>query len=163
MKVIPNQPLEHAPRALFKNVELRRDRARFMIPDGSGGWLPITWGEFGDEVRAAASYLLSIGFASGERGAVLGNNCVQWMSAAIGLQAAGGVMVPIYPSSTSEQLAYVVSFALLCSLIVALTVAPALCSRFLGGRAAGRPAFRTGQSLGVCCRSCGGRAGVAHR
>jgi long-chain acyl-CoA synthetase len=109
MQVIPNQPLEHAPRALFKNVELRRDRARFMIPDGSGGWLPITWGEFGDEVRAAASYLLSVGFAAGERGAVLGNNCVQWMSAAIGLQAAGGVMVPIYPSSTSEQIAYVVS------------------------------------------------------
>jgi HAE1 family hydrophobic/amphiphilic exporter-1 len=39
-------------------------------------------------------------------------------------------------AETFKQLAYVVSFALLCSLIVALTVAPALCSRFLGGRAA---------------------------
>jgi HAE1 family hydrophobic/amphiphilic exporter-1 len=31
-----------------------------------------------------------------------------------------------------QQLAWVVSFALLCSLIIALTVVPALCSRFLG-------------------------------
>jgi HAE1 family hydrophobic/amphiphilic exporter-1 len=39
-------------------------------------------------------------------------------------------------AETFKQLAYVVSFALLCSLIVALTVAPALCSRFLRGKAA---------------------------
>ena len=39
-------------------------------------------------------------------------------------------------AETFKQLAYVVSFALLCSLIVALTVAPAMCSRFLRGKAA---------------------------
>ena len=31
-----------------------------------------------------------------------------------------------------QQLAYVVSFSLLCSLVIALTVVPTLCSRFLG-------------------------------
>lgn len=60
-------------------------------------------------MRAAGAYLMSVGFESGQRGAVLGNNCVQWMSAALALQAVGGVMVPIYPSSTPEQIAYVVS------------------------------------------------------
>ena len=39
-------------------------------------------------------------------------------------------------AETFKQLAYVVSFALMCSLIVALTVAPAMCSRFLRGKAA---------------------------
>ena len=38
---------------------------------------------------------------------------------------------------TFQQLAYVVSFSLLCSLVVALTVVPALCSRWL--RTHGRP------------------------
>lgn len=109
MLVVPGQPLEHAPGALFRNVESWRGRARFMIPDGLGGWTPITWGEHVDEVRAAGAYLMSVGFESGQRGAVLGNNCVQWMSAALALQAVGGVMVPIYPSSTPEQIAYVVS------------------------------------------------------
>jgi HAE1 family hydrophobic/amphiphilic exporter-1 len=36
---------------------------------------------------------------------------------------------------TFQQLAYVVSFALFCSLIVALTIVPLLCSRYIGGHA----------------------------
>ena len=47
------------------------------------------------------------------------------------------VFVPVvfmggYSAQTFQQLAYVVSFALLCSLAVALTVVPALCSKYLG-------------------------------
>lgn len=38
---------------------------------------------------------------------------------------------------TFKQLAYVVSFSLLCSLAVALTIVPVLCSRYLGKGAAG--------------------------
>jgi HAE1 family hydrophobic/amphiphilic exporter-1 len=46
------------------------------------------------------------------------------------------VFVPVvfmggYSAQTFQQLAYVISFALLCSLIVALTVVPALCSQIL--------------------------------
>lgn len=40
-------------------------------------------------------------------------------------------------SQVFKQLAYVVSFALLCSLIVALTVVPGLCSKLAGGRTPG--------------------------
>ena len=36
-------------------------------------------------------------------------------------------------AQTFQQLAWVVSFSLLCSLLIALTVVPTLCSRFLGG------------------------------
>ncbi len=48
------------------------------------------------------------------------------------------VFVPVmfiggYTAQTFQQLAYVVSFSLLCSLAVALTVVPALCSRYIGG------------------------------
>ncbi len=47
------------------------------------------------------------------------------------------VFVPVlfmggYSAQTFQQLAYVVSFALLCSLLVGLTVVPALCSKYLG-------------------------------
>ncbi len=47
------------------------------------------------------------------------------------------VFVPVmfiggYAAQTFQQLAYVVSFSLLCSLVVALTVVPALCSRRSG-------------------------------
>ena len=54
------------------------------------------------------------------------------------------VFVPVlfmggYSAQTFQQLAYVVSFALLCSLAVGLTVVPALCSRYLGS---GQSGFR---------------------
>ena len=54
------------------------------------------------------------------------------------------VFVPVlfmggYSAQTFQQLAYVVSFALLCSLVVGLTVVPALCSRYLGS---GQSGFR---------------------
>ena len=39
-------------------------------------------------------------------------------------------------AQTFKQLAYVVSFALFCSLIIALTVVPALCSKLMGRRQA---------------------------
>ncbi len=39
-------------------------------------------------------------------------------------------------AQTFQQLAYVVSFALVCSLIIALTVVPALCSKLVGHREA---------------------------
>ncbi|MYB53242.1 MAG: efflux RND transporter permease subunit [Acidobacteriia bacterium] len=53
------------------------------------------------------------------------------------------VFVPVmfiggYAAQTFQQLAYVVSFSLLCSLVVALTVVPALCSR-RHGTASGGP------------------------
>lgn len=54
---------------------------------------------------------------------------------------------------TFKQLAYVISFSLFCSLVVALTVIPVLSSRYLrGGRDSGKPArglARIGQAAGV--------------
>jgi len=52
------------------------------------------------------------------------------------------VFVPVmfiggYAAQTFQQLAYVVSFSLLCSLVVALTVVPALCSRRRGTASGG--------------------------
>ena len=57
------------------------------------------------------------------------------------------VFVPVlfmggYSAQTFQQLAYVVSFALLCSLVVGLTVVPALCSRYLGSGQSGLRIFR---------------------
>jgi long-chain acyl-CoA synthetase len=46
---------------------------------------------------------------SGDRSAIYAPNRVEWASAALAIQAAGGVMVPVYPASTAEQLSYVAS------------------------------------------------------
>lgn len=60
-------------------------------------------------MREVGSFLAAGDIRPGDRGAVFAPNRVEWASAALAIQAAGGVMVPIYPASTAEQAAYVAS------------------------------------------------------
>jgi long-chain acyl-CoA synthetase len=108
MDVTPFMDLRIAPRAIFDSLPERRARVRFMVPDGQGDWRAVTWGAFAAQIRRTASFLLASGISPTDRACVLGPNRVEWLSAAMAIQAAGGVTVPIYPSGTAEQIAYVV-------------------------------------------------------
>jgi long-chain acyl-CoA synthetase len=108
MDITPFLELKIAPRAVFDTLAERSTRPRFMLPTEDGDWKVVTWGAFAKQIREAALFCASAGLKSGERACVLSPNRVEWMSAALGIQAAGGVMVPVYASSTAEQAAYVV-------------------------------------------------------
>ncbi|MFO0686964.1 MAG: AMP-dependent synthetase/ligase [Sandaracinus sp.] len=95
-----------APRAVFDALAERRSRPRFMLPTKDGDWQVVTWGNYAQQIKDIALFVGTIA-KMGDRGAVLAQNRVEWMSAALGIQAAGGVMVPVYPSSTEEQIEYV--------------------------------------------------------
>lgn len=107
MDITPYMDLKIAPRAVFDALPERRSRPRFMVRTADD-WAAVTWGAFADQIRRCAMYLRSVGVVSGERVAILAPNRVEWMSAALAAQACGGVMVPIYPTSTAEQAGYVV-------------------------------------------------------
>jgi long-chain acyl-CoA synthetase len=110
MDITPFLDLKIAPRAVFDSLADRRTRVRFMVPASptSSDWRAVTWGAFADEIRDIALFLSTF-LKSGDRGAVYAPNRVEWASAALAIQAAGGVIVPIYPASTPEQVAYVAS------------------------------------------------------
>ena len=95
-----------APRAVFDDLSLRASRVRFLVPDGAD-WRAVTWGAFAAEIRDVALFAAAH-LAPGDRAAIFAPNRVEWMSAALAIQAASGVMVPVYPASTAEQAAYVV-------------------------------------------------------
>jgi long-chain acyl-CoA synthetase len=107
MDVTPFLDMKIAPRAVFDGLAERKTRPRFMVPTPDGDYRVVTWGAFADMIRRATVFLSLTGFAPGDRGAVFSNNHVQWVAAALAIQAAGGVMVPIYPASTAEQAAYI--------------------------------------------------------
>jgi long-chain acyl-CoA synthetase len=96
-----------APQQVFTFLEERRSRPRFMVPDEGGDWRAVTWAGYAQAIRELALFLEAEGQRAGDRAAILGNNRVEWIEAALGAQAAGGVVVPIYPSSTADQVAYV--------------------------------------------------------
>jgi long-chain acyl-CoA synthetase len=100
-------PLQPAPAAVFARLPEWRDRPRFLVPH-SEALAIVTWGEYADAIRACAAFLAETCLAPGERAALLAANSVEWAVAALAIQAAGGVLVPIVPSSTVEQIAHVV-------------------------------------------------------
>jgi long-chain acyl-CoA synthetase len=108
MDITPFLDLKIAPSFVFDALGDRKTRVRFMVATGTGDWRAVTWGAFADEIRELALFLTTV-TKSGERSAVFAPNRVEWASAALAIQAAGGVMVPIYPASTADQLAYVAS------------------------------------------------------
>ena len=112
MDVTPfTSQLQIAPRAVFERLATHGDKPRFMLPTADGGWTPITWNAFADEIRAVALFLIGSEMKMGDRVAIFAPNRIEWASAALGVEAAGCVMVPVYPASTAEQAAYIVNHA----------------------------------------------------
>ena len=108
MDITPFTELKIAPRAVFDTLPERRSRVRYMLPTPNGDWRAITWGAHAAQIRQIALFLGTCGLAAGDRAAVYAPNRVEWMAAALGIQAASGVMVPVYAANTAEQAAYVV-------------------------------------------------------
>ena len=129
MDITPFLDLRIAPRAVFDALAERQTRVRFMVPDTAkpGEWRAVTWGTFAQEIRELALFLGTV-LKSGDRGAIYAPNRVEWASAALAIQAAGGVMVPIYPASTPDQVGYVASHS---DAKVIFVDTPALLGRLL--------------------------------
>jgi long-chain acyl-CoA synthetase len=125
--------IDPAPLAVFNRLETHRDKPRFMLPRQGGGWDAVTWGHFATEIEEIGAYLIARGIAHRDRGAVFAPNRVEWMSAALGLEAAGGVMVPVYPASTAEQAAYILEHS---DARVVFVDTPALLARLFAASAA---------------------------
>lgn len=106
--IAPYTELKIAPRAVFDTLPERRSRARFMVPTKDGDWRAVTWGAFAAQIRQVALFLGTAGLGSGDRAAIFAPNRVEWITAALAIQAAGGVMVPVYAANTPEQAAYVI-------------------------------------------------------
>ncbi len=102
--------IQAAPRAVFARLATHRHRARFQVRQ-AGAWHPVTWGQFAIQIRGVARWLIEHELEPGDRVAIYAPNSVAWASAALGAQTAGGVVVPIYPASTPDQVAYILDHA----------------------------------------------------
>ena len=111
MDVTPFLALRPAPRIVLDQLADRGAQVRFRVRQPDGAWAAVTWADYGRQLRAVAAALIADGLEPGQRVAVFGGNSVAWAAAALAVQAAGGVMVPIYPASTATQAAYVLGHA----------------------------------------------------
>ncbi|WP_369246712.1 long-chain fatty acid--CoA ligase [Streptomyces sp. R41] len=73
-----------------------------------GAWHPVTAAAFAREVTAAAKGLIAAGLEPGARVAVMSRTRYEWTVLDFAIWAAGGQSVPIYATSSAEQVEWIV-------------------------------------------------------
>lgn len=70
-------------------------------------WVDVTAAEFHDEVRAVAKGLVAGGLHTGDRVGIMSKTRYEWTVADFAVWTAGGVPVPIYETSSAEQVLWI--------------------------------------------------------
>ena len=96
------------PEMFLHRVSSTPDTEAFFYPDADDTWQSMRWREVGERVRAIACGLRSLGLGLEERAAILCNTRVEWVLVDLGISCARGATTTIYPSSTAEQVEYIV-------------------------------------------------------
>lgn len=70
-------------------------------------WRDITWRELGAAMEAVAGGLIHLGHQPGDRVGLCARNMPEWTQADLGILAARGVTVPLYPTNTPDQARFI--------------------------------------------------------
>ncbi|HEX8760483.1 MAG TPA: long-chain fatty acid--CoA ligase [Pseudonocardiaceae bacterium] len=74
-----------------------------------GGWVDVTAAEFAKQITSVAKGLIASGIERGDRVALLSKTRYEWTLLDYAIWAAGGSTVPIYETSSSEQVEWILS------------------------------------------------------
>jgi len=98
------------PKLVRDNARRLADKVAIREKD-LGIWQSYTWSQYFQQARLIALGLASLGFARGDRIAIVGDNRPQLYWAVMAAQALGGVPVPIYQDSIEREMEYIVDHA----------------------------------------------------
>jgi long-chain acyl-CoA synthetase len=73
------------------------------------GWQPVTAKEFDEEIRAVAKGLIAAGVLIGDRVAIMAKTRYEWTVLDFAIWFAGAIVVPIYETSSVEQVEWILS------------------------------------------------------
>ncbi|UCM87413.1 AMP-dependent synthetase/ligase [Streptomyces marincola] len=95
----------HLPGLLAANAERHGDVAVYAR-DGGEGWADVTARRFHAEVEAVAKGLLRAGIAPGDRVGLMSRTRYEWSLVDFAIWTVGAVTVPVYETSSAEQIAW---------------------------------------------------------
>ncbi|SFK59827.1 AMP-dependent synthetase/ligase [Geodermatophilus ruber] len=101
-------PDEALPDLLTTNVSEHGDEVGLRVRR-DGHWQDVTWKEFGAEVAGVAKGLIAGGIAPGDRVALQAKTRYEWTVLDFAIWAAGAVVVPVYETSSPDQVAWILS------------------------------------------------------
>lgn len=102
---------------IIENAEKRPDHAAISVPRGEA-WVDLTSQEFLDEVKAVAKGIIANGVEPGERIGVMSRTRYEWTLVDYAIWYAGAVSVPVYETSSAEQIQWMLSDSAAVALFV---------------------------------------------
>ncbi|MFG2312287.1 AMP-dependent synthetase/ligase [Streptomyces sp. NPDC048566] len=124
MREFTNPPLASAPPvggladAVFEHA--RQDPLRIALgrKDDRGEWRDVTAAEFRDEILALAKGLIADGVRFGDRVAIMCRTRYEWTLFDFALWTIGAQVVPVYPTSSAEQVFWMLHDAQVAAIMV---------------------------------------------
>jgi long-chain acyl-CoA synthetase len=101
-------PDEALPDLLAVNVADHGDEVGLRI-QREGRWEDVTWREFGTQVAGVAKGLVASGVQAGDRVALQARTRYEWTVLDFAIWAAGAVVVPVYETSSPDQVAWILA------------------------------------------------------
>ncbi|PWI45540.1 AMP-dependent synthetase/ligase [Streptomyces sp. ICBB 8177] len=93
----------------FDNAREAPGDAVLSRKDTSGRWNDVTAATFRDEVLGVAKGLIATGLRPGDRIAIMARTTYEWTLLDFAAWAAGAVTVPVYPTSSASQTAWILA------------------------------------------------------
>ena len=97
-------PPQTVPELFLSAVHARPRTNCFTWRDAQGSWHDVSSAEALRRVRALRYGLLSLGVQAGDRVAILAENRLEWVLTDLGIQCAGAISVPVYPTLRAEDI-----------------------------------------------------------
>jgi len=97
---------DNVPATVFRRGEEEPETVALRRKVGDG-WQDVTCAQFRDEVAELAKGLIAAGVAPGDRVALMSRTRYEWTLCDYAILATGAVVVPVYETSSPEQIAWI--------------------------------------------------------
>ena len=115
--IIPAATAGNLTNLISERAWFEPDRITMSRPLGDG-WQPLTARQVEEEIRATAKGLVAAGIQIGDRVAIMARTRYEWTILDFAIWYAGGCVVPIYETSSAEQVDWILNDSASVGLIV---------------------------------------------
>lgn len=106
--IIPAATAGNLTNLIAERAWFEPERVTMSRPLGDG-WQPMTAKEVEEEIRATAKGLIAAGIQIGDRVAIMARTRYEWTVLDFAIWYAGGCVVPIYETSSAEQVDWILN------------------------------------------------------
>lgn len=106
--LVPHPTTGNITNIVTDRVATEPGRVLVSRPLGDG-WQPVTAVEFDQEIRSVAKGLIAHGIAHGDRVAIMAKTRYEWTILDFAIIYCGAITVPIYETSSAEQIKWILS------------------------------------------------------